>query len=121
MLWHAVGKSQVGGIRTYRLFLDGDAGMQLLRKHLGKAAMSELETFGPHQLPHLAFTAGVHPHDAKSCGPDTLEELHRRRSPAPAIRIRVPPASAARCRHSPTPLVLRYVVTVFVCPRWENE
>merc|ERR1712072_641355 len=56
-------------------FWQGNAGMELVRQHLGKAALKELENCELGHLPALAFTAGVHPHDAKTCNDDTLQEL----------------------------------------------
>jgi len=49
--------------------------MDLLQRHLGKAGLSEMQALKLQCLPKLVFTAGVHPHDAKSCNSETLSEL----------------------------------------------
>lgn len=42
---------------------------------LGAAARHETNAANISHLPSLSFTAGVHPHDAKSCGKDTIDIL----------------------------------------------
>lgn len=53
----------------------GQAGLQRAKNHLGAAALREIQEAGLSALPALAFTAGVHPHDAKSCDDQTLITL----------------------------------------------
>lgn len=71
------GTSVASSVDARRICEDwiGDAGIRLLDKHLGRAAKQEFEAMSPIRLPTLAFTAGVHPHDAKTCGAETLQEL----------------------------------------------
>lgn len=49
--------------------------MQLLQRHLGRAGAEEFVASKLTALPKLTFTAGVHPHDAKTCNAETLQEL----------------------------------------------
>eukprot|EP00929_Paragymnodinium_shiwhaense_P068349 TRINITY_DN3434_c1_g1_i2.p1 TRINITY_DN3434_c1_g1~~TRINITY_DN3434_c1_g1_i2.p1 ORF type:complete len:490 (-),score=89.59 TRINITY_DN3434_c1_g1_i2:455-1924(-) len=53
----------------------GEAGLQLALEIVGVAARREIEEAGVEKLPELYFTAGVHPHDAKSCNEQTLATL----------------------------------------------
>merc|ERR1719215_1959432 len=46
---------------------NGEAGLRRAQELLGAAARNEMASAGIRALPNLTFTAGVHPHDAKSC------------------------------------------------------
>jgi len=60
----------------------------LLHRHLGRAAMKEIEDVGlRHSTPSLTFTAGVHPHDAIGCNRDTLDELRLLAAHDPCVAI----------------------------------
>lgn len=68
-----------GSVAAQRLCLEwsGSDGFQRAQGFLGAAARQELTSFGLEALPGLTFTAGVHPHDAKTCDQDTIETLTR--------------------------------------------
>ncbi|CAE7748833.1 tatD [Symbiodinium sp. KB8] len=53
----------------------GSTGWSKALKLVGAAAQREIQETGVQVLPNLFFTAGVHPHDAKSCNPETLDAL----------------------------------------------
>ncbi|CAE8588893.1 unnamed protein product [Polarella glacialis] len=54
---------------------NGEKGVQKALSYLGVASRKELDAAGIQRLPTLAFTAGVHPHDAKSCDGNTISTL----------------------------------------------
>lgn len=53
----------------------GADGLQRAQAELGAAARKELGSFGLQALAGLTFTAGVHPHDAKTCNRETIAVL----------------------------------------------
>jgi len=55
----------------------GENGMAHAERYLGAAACRELSTSGISCLPHLYFTAGVHPHEAKTCDERTISTLRQ--------------------------------------------
>lgn len=53
----------------------GGPGWEKTLQHLGAAARKEIHEMKLTSLPQLRFTAGVHPHDSKTCDENTMKEL----------------------------------------------
>mmetsp|Transcript_160209 Transcript_160209/g.283811 ORF Transcript_160209/g.283811 Transcript_160209/m.283811 type:complete len:589 (-) Transcript_160209:77-1843(-) len=71
------GVSVKGSEESQRLCEEWSAasGLRHAKKYLGAAGWGEWCVSGLSKLPTLVFTAGVHPHDAKSCDQDTIGRL----------------------------------------------
>jgi len=66
---------------------NGRAGIQVAEGLLGVTARQSLREAGMTSLPILTFTAGVHPHDAKSCDSGTIGVLRELASHAECVAI----------------------------------
>lgn len=62
------------------------AGLERVREYIGAAALDELDQRGG-SIPALVFTAGVHPHDAKSCDAGSMDTLRRLADNAQCVAI----------------------------------
>lgn len=67
-------KSSQQALRICEEWSGGDP-VTLATQHLGAAAAREMQVQGITSLPKLTFTAGVHPHDARTCDSNTLDTL----------------------------------------------